>query len=76
MRLADGLKPSLYVERHKRRPLAARLGTKSGTRSKNRRQSLAAQLVGSERVGFEPTVRLPVQRFSSSKIFLLDRAAQ
>ena len=28
-----------------------------------------------ERVGFEPTVRLPVQRFSSSKILMLARAA-
>jgi hypothetical protein len=27
-----------------------------------------------ERVGFEPTVRLPVQRFSSSKILMLARA--
>jgi transposase-like protein len=31
---------------------------------------------GWERVGFEPTVRLPVQRFSSSKILMLARAAQ
>src|SRR6476659_1782468 len=30
--------------------------------------------VGSERVGFEPTVRLPVQRFSGSKILMLGRA--
>ncbi len=29
-----------------------------------------------ERVGFEPTVRLPVQRFSSSKILVLTCAAQ
>ena len=28
-----------------------------------------------ERVGFEPTVRLPVQRFSSSKILMLERVA-
>ena len=27
-----------------------------------------------ERVGFEPTVRLPVQRFSSSKILMLASA--
>jgi hypothetical protein len=29
-----------------------------------------------ERVGFEPTVRLPVQRFSSLKILILACAAQ
>ena len=28
-----------------------------------------------ERVGFEPTVRLPVKRFSSSKILMLGRVA-
>ena len=28
-----------------------------------------------EREGFEPSVRLPVQRFSSSKILVLSRAA-
>jgi hypothetical protein len=33
-----------------------------------------AALVAMERVGFEPTVRLPVQRFSSSKILMLARA--
>jgi hypothetical protein len=29
-----------------------------------------------ERVGFEPTVRLPVQRFSSSKVLVTACAAQ
>jgi hypothetical protein len=39
-------------------------------------QLLVTQKELAERVGFEPTVRLPVQRFSSSKIVMPARAAQ
>ena len=37
----------------------------------NRRQRLEFRPMVAERVGFEPTVRLPVQRFSSSMILVL-----
>ena len=49
-------------------------GTKSGTKNEYRQQTLASQGCVAE-VG-EPTVRLPGQRFSSSKILMLARAAQ
>ena len=39
-------------------------GQKSGTRYKNEQMNLIYQCIMAERVGFEPTVRLPVQRFS------------
>ena len=39
-------------------------GVKTGVGSANRRQHVGLQVVVAERVGFEPTVRLPVQRFS------------
>ena len=40
----------------------------------NHPQHLENQGRVTERVGFEPTVRLPVQRFSSSKILVLAHA--
>jgi hypothetical protein len=61
------------------RPLWGAMGALSrlsGNLYCNRRdhpQSLVWQRAGTERVGFEPTVRLPAQRFSSSTILMLPR---
>ena len=49
-----------YHSSQRPRPTAV----KTGVGSANRRQHVGLQVVVAERVGFEPTVRLPVQRFS------------
>ena len=50
-------------------------GGRVGRQIENPPQPVENQGTGTERVGFEPTVRLPAQRFSSSKIFVLARTA-
>jgi hypothetical protein len=49
-------------------PICAKTSRTLSVRNRLKRKDLLA-----ERVGFEPTVRLPVQRFSSSKILMLAR---
>ena len=51
-------------------------GFKSGVKRKKFEITIKNQQQLAEREGFEPSVRLPVQRFSSSKSFMLARAAQ
>ena len=45
-------------------------------RSRFFQKALYFQRYVAERVGFQPTVRFPVQRFSSSKIFVLRRVSR
>ena len=49
-------------------------GMAAGTISKTAPPIIDSQQELAERVGFEPTVRLPAQRLSSSKILMLARA--
>jgi hypothetical protein len=51
-------------------------GVNMGVRKPDHPQPLTQQLVRTERVGFEPKVRLSVQRFSSSKTFVLARVVR
>ena len=51
------------------------MGPKRGPKTETGGKALAFKGARSERVGFEPTVRLPVQRFSNSKTLTLLRTA-